>query len=55
MHIECYQGMTEQGLGNYCNFSLRINSPLSIAMMTRKLVNLNAVVLCKETILNYLK
>lgn len=52
MLIEYYQAMTGQGLGNYPNSSLRINSPLSIVTMTRKLVNLNAVVLCKDIILN---
>lgn len=55
MFMECYQARTGQVLGNYCNFSMRINSPLSIVMMNRRLVNLNVVVLLQETILNYLK
>lgn len=53
MFIECYQARTGHVLGHYCNFSVRINSPLSIVMINR-LVNLNVVVLLKETILNYL-
>lgn len=55
MFIECYQARTGQALGHYCIFSVRINSPLSTVMINRRLVNLNVVVLAKETILNYLK
>lgn len=55
MFIECYQARTGQVLGHYCNFSVGINSPLSIVMINRRLINLNVVVLLKEPILNYLK